>query len=229
MNVDPYLREVEGALQALGVTPQRRADVLAEMESHLLDSGEDPPEAFGPAEVFAQRLAGQLPTGDDEPGGQGWDRPRVRSLVREQMQTNQQLAERGWNPGWKGRPFYRQQARWQSPQAPGSVLDTATAFTAQHHGRLRTRDSDGLTATLGSRIAFRIFGVFMKTGRSRLPIHFQVVVHPNAGGTDVEFTAVEDMGRGILVLSITTAPYEQAFAELLDALRNATTDDVITT
>jgi len=163
MSVDPYLRQVDTALQARGVTPQRRADLLAEMESHLLDSGEDPPEAFGPAEVFAQRLAGQLPTGDDEPGGQGWDRPRARSLVREQMQTNQQLAERGWNPGWKGRPFYRQQARWQSPQAPGSVLDTVTAFTAQHHGRLRTRDSDGLTATLGSRIAFRIFGVFMKT------------------------------------------------------------------
>lgn len=229
MSVDPYLRQVDTALQARGVTPQRRVDLLAEMESHLLDSGEDPPEAFGPAEVFAQRLAGQLPTGDDEPGGQGWDRPRARSLVREQMQTNQQLAERGWNPGWKGRPFYRQQARWQSPQAPGSVLDTVTAFTAHHYGRLRTRDSDGLTATLGSRIAFRVFGVFMKTGRSRLPIRFQVVVHPNTGGTDVEVTVAEDMGPGVLGFSLATGPYERAFTELLDALRNATTDDVINT
>jgi len=69
----------------------------------------------------------------------------------------------------------------------------------------------------------------MNTGRSRLPIRFQVVVHPNTGGTDVEVTAAEDMGRYALGFSITTAPYEQACAELLDALRNATTDDVINT
>jgi len=219
---DTYLRQVAAALETQGVAAERCGDLVAEMHSHLVDSGEDPTEAFGPPEVFAERLAGRVPADVDEAGNGDWDRDRARSVVREEMQTNRQLAEEGWSPAWKGRPFYRQRGRWYSPREPDSVLDAVAAFISTHRGKVLARDSDVITARLGSRVAFRAFGVFMKTGRSRLPIRFRVAVLPNTGGTDVEVAVEEDAGRYLVGLSMTTVPYERAFAELLETLRTTT-------
>jgi hypothetical protein len=48
-----YRRELVQALRLRGVPPERIGEVVAEVESHVADTGEDPREAFGPAREYA--------------------------------------------------------------------------------------------------------------------------------------------------------------------------------
>jgi hypothetical protein len=50
---DTYRRELVQALRAGNVPPERIGEIVAEVESHVADTGEDPREAFGPAREYA--------------------------------------------------------------------------------------------------------------------------------------------------------------------------------
>jgi len=50
---DTYRRELVQALRAGNVAPERIGEIVAEVESHVADTGEDPREAFGPAREYA--------------------------------------------------------------------------------------------------------------------------------------------------------------------------------
>ena len=50
---DTYRRELVQALRAGNVLPERIGEIVAEVESHVADTGEDPREAFGPARDYA--------------------------------------------------------------------------------------------------------------------------------------------------------------------------------
>ena len=62
-STDTYRRELVQALRAGNVPPERIGEIVAEVESHVADTGEDPREAFGPAREYAA----------------GFRRPRSRS------------------------------------------------------------------------------------------------------------------------------------------------------
>ena len=51
--IDTYRRELVPALRAGNVPPERIGEIVAEVESHIADTGEDPREAFGPAREYA--------------------------------------------------------------------------------------------------------------------------------------------------------------------------------
>jgi hypothetical protein len=51
--IDTYRRELVPALRAGNVPPERIGEIVAEVESHVADTGEDPREAFGPARDYA--------------------------------------------------------------------------------------------------------------------------------------------------------------------------------
>ena len=55
-STDTYRRELLTALKRRNVDPERIGQVLAEVESHLADSGEDPVQAFGPATTYARQF-----------------------------------------------------------------------------------------------------------------------------------------------------------------------------
>jgi hypothetical protein len=55
-----YLNELLGALRMRGVPGPRIAEFLAEVSSHLSETGEDPREAFGPAKAYADELTAAL-------------------------------------------------------------------------------------------------------------------------------------------------------------------------
>lgn len=57
MNREIYLSELATQLQCRGVDEQRIGEIIAEVESHLNDSGESPEDAFGPAEKYAEKMA----------------------------------------------------------------------------------------------------------------------------------------------------------------------------
>jgi HAAS domain-containing protein len=52
-STDTYRRELVPALRAANVPPERIGEIVAEVESHVADTGEDPREAFGPARDYA--------------------------------------------------------------------------------------------------------------------------------------------------------------------------------
>ncbi len=52
-STDTYRRELVQALRAGNVPPERIGEIVAEVESHVADTGEDPREAFGPARQYA--------------------------------------------------------------------------------------------------------------------------------------------------------------------------------
>ncbi|MDO4242206.1 MAG: hypothetical protein Q4C85_00315 [Actinomyces sp.] len=54
---DAYVDELILQLRLLGVPGDRVGQVLAETESHLAESGEDPIETFGPPRDYARELA----------------------------------------------------------------------------------------------------------------------------------------------------------------------------
>ncbi|SFP09650.1 hypothetical protein SAMN05660464_2037 [Geodermatophilus dictyosporus] len=66
-STDTYRRQLVQALQAGGVPPGRIGEVVAEVESHVADTGEDPREAFGPAREYAAAVAGP-----PSPGSRVW-------------------------------------------------------------------------------------------------------------------------------------------------------------
>lgn len=59
-----YLQQLSGELVGRGLPGERVGQVLAEVDEHVTDSGEDPAQAFGPPAEYAQRVAevaGPLP------------------------------------------------------------------------------------------------------------------------------------------------------------------------
>ncbi len=50
---DTYRRELVAALRGRNVPADRIGEIVAEVESHVADTGEDPREAFGPAKEYA--------------------------------------------------------------------------------------------------------------------------------------------------------------------------------
>ncbi|MGY1702219.1 HAAS signaling domain-containing protein [Geodermatophilus sp. SYSU D00766] len=54
---DTYRRDLVAALRAGNVPPERIGEIVAEVESHVADTGEDPREAFGPAREYAAGFA----------------------------------------------------------------------------------------------------------------------------------------------------------------------------
>ena len=62
-STDSYRRELVTALRMRHVPPERIGEIVAEVESHVADTGESPVEAFGPAKQYAAGFAGPRPRG----------------------------------------------------------------------------------------------------------------------------------------------------------------------
>ncbi|MFW3169757.1 HAAS signaling domain-containing protein [Geodermatophilus sp. CPCC 206100] len=62
-STESYRRELLFALRMRHVPPQRIGEIIAEVESHVADTGESPLEAFGPAKEYAAGFAGPRPRG----------------------------------------------------------------------------------------------------------------------------------------------------------------------
>jgi hypothetical protein len=59
-DVRTYRQELLVALRMRQVEPDRIGEAVAEVESHVADTGEDPREAFGPAREYARRFPSPL-------------------------------------------------------------------------------------------------------------------------------------------------------------------------
>jgi hypothetical protein len=55
-----YLRRLRTELHARGVPSERIGEVLAEVDAHVSDAGDDPATAFGPPDRYAARIAEEI-------------------------------------------------------------------------------------------------------------------------------------------------------------------------
>jgi hypothetical protein len=91
-----YLTDLLAALERGEVADARARDLVAEVESHLDESGEDPLETFGPADQFADQL---LSRGLDEPGpgaDGGFETRTFRATAFDEMAVLSDLGAEGW-------------------------------------------------------------------------------------------------------------------------------------
>jgi len=57
MKLETYLGNLAEQLHLRGVAPERITEIISEVESHLVDSDENPLDAFGSAAVYAENMA----------------------------------------------------------------------------------------------------------------------------------------------------------------------------
>ncbi len=62
-STETYRRELVQALRLRDVAPERIGEIVAEVESHVAETGEDPREAFGPARDYASSVTRPRPRG----------------------------------------------------------------------------------------------------------------------------------------------------------------------
>lgn len=71
MSTDAYRRELLLALRLRDVPGPRIAEVLAEVDSHVAESGENPAEAFGPPREYATQVVNAMHAGARSAGPVG--------------------------------------------------------------------------------------------------------------------------------------------------------------
>lgn len=92
MTTDAYLEQLSARLQRYGLESQQISDIVAEVESHLAESGETPLDAFGPPDDYAEeRVAAR----ERVAGGQ-WQHRTFRATAFDEMVILQEAGRSGW-------------------------------------------------------------------------------------------------------------------------------------
>ncbi len=94
MDTETYLEQLAGSLQRYGVEGTQIGEIVAEVESHLAESGEDAVEAFGPPDAYAEHRAASLERGtapDD-----AWQRRTFRATAFDEMRILAAAGQDGW-------------------------------------------------------------------------------------------------------------------------------------
>jgi len=120
--------------------------------------------------------------------------------------------------------YYEHRASWPSPLAPDVVLERTLALASERGGRVLQRDGTAVRVALGSRFAFRLFGVLMRAGRNRLPMMLSVEATSRpSGGANVAAEIRDDVGWYLFMTSLPEQPYQASFTELTNQLKAVTT------
>jgi len=94
MDTETYLEQLAGNLQHYGVEAIQIGEIIAEVESHLAESGEDAVEAFGPPDAYAEHRAASVERGaapDDV-----WQRRTFRATAFDEMRILAAAGQDGW-------------------------------------------------------------------------------------------------------------------------------------
>jgi hypothetical protein len=165
MNED-YLGELAAELHWRGVEERRIRDIVAEAESHLLESGESARSAFGLPAEYAERMAVRDETRTGRDQGSKWSNRVFRATAVDEMRILDKAGREGWELMDVGalalfcrRPLDLSQAcRWEYKRRTGPhrliILEEMAReqwepcgnwllfhyFKRKADGRIRTRD-----------------------------------------------------------------------------------------
>jgi len=96
MNNESYLSELAGSLQMRGANSARTSEAVAEVENHLSESGEDPMEAFGPPDEYAEQLLLREERRADEAADARWVERTFRATAFGEMRVLEDAGRQGW-------------------------------------------------------------------------------------------------------------------------------------
>ena len=96
MNTESYLSELAASLQMRGADSARTSEAVAEVESHLLESGEDPMEAFGSPDEYAEQLLIREERRADEETDAKWAERTFRATAFGEMKILKDAGLQGW-------------------------------------------------------------------------------------------------------------------------------------
>jgi HAAS len=96
MDRERYLSDLTAQMQRRGVADNRIADIIAEVESHLVESGESPADAFGPAEEYAEKMATFWENKAEEPADTLWHNRTFRATAIDEMEILRKAGLEGW-------------------------------------------------------------------------------------------------------------------------------------
>ena len=105
MKLEVYLSELTAQLQCRGVGDDEIVGIIAEVETHLVESDESPVDAFGPAAQYAEKMAvfaenrtttePTASTASTKPTEQ-WHHRTFRATALDEMGTLKWAGEEGW-------------------------------------------------------------------------------------------------------------------------------------
>lgn len=90
--IEAYLEELSACLQRYGLDNHQISEIIAEVESHLVESGETPLEAFGPPKVYAEERV----TAREQVAGGEMQRRTFRATALDEMIILQEAGKAGW-------------------------------------------------------------------------------------------------------------------------------------
>lgn len=90
--IDTYLEELYVCLQRYGLEHQQISEIMAEVESHLAESGETPLEAFGPPNVYAEERV----SARERAAGGEMQRRTFRATAFDEMIILAEAGKAGW-------------------------------------------------------------------------------------------------------------------------------------
>lgn len=96
MNLEAYLSELAASLQMRGADSARTSEAVSEVESHLSESGEDPTEAFGPPEEYAEQLLHREEHRAGEAADAQWMERTFRATAFGEMRVLEDAGRQGW-------------------------------------------------------------------------------------------------------------------------------------
>jgi len=96
MNREVFLSELSAQLQCRGVDKDRIGEIVAEVETHLDDSGESPVDAFGPAVRYAEEMAVFAESNTNQRQEEKWHHRTFRATALDEMQILKWAGKDGW-------------------------------------------------------------------------------------------------------------------------------------
>lgn len=91
-----YLTSLLATLERSEVDNARARDLVAEVQNHLEESGEDPLDAFGPPDQFAEQLMSRGLDEADLGANQGFETRTFRATAFDEMAVLSDLGSDGW-------------------------------------------------------------------------------------------------------------------------------------
>ncbi|KAB2345130.1 hypothetical protein [Actinomadura rudentiformis] len=108
--------------------------------------------------------------------------------------------------------------RWTAAGKDDGVLDAIDQALKAHGWREISRGDGTIEARFGSRLALRIWGVFLPPGRKRFPMRVKIAVD----GSEVAADLRSDEGWYLLQMSAMDQVFMDHAARVFEALRDAT-------
>lgn len=96
MKAEQFLTELAASLPMRGLSSSRVNELVSEAESHLAESGEDPLDAFGRPDSYAERLVSQDEDQAAPAGDTSYVTRTFRATAIDEMFILKRMGRRGW-------------------------------------------------------------------------------------------------------------------------------------